>query len=137
MSNGKEILQEAIKTLYKEGKRSDDIRAIFDPIVEKSEKICKARDTIVSAIIGYVDVAHPDMVGTYTVEDLVKFTTDQIFGTIDKDLEELRTLKADGYTKVSSSGTNSRPGLEGYDDEALKEFLRTLQKITAKIFYER
>jgi len=132
MSNGKEILQEAIKTLYKEGKRCDDIRAIFDPIVEKSEKICKARDTIVSAIIGYVDVAHPDMVGTYTVEDLVKFTTDQIFGTIDKDLDELRTLKNDGYTKVASTdsckGTNSYnyDKIVSKDDDALQMFLRSL-----------
>lgn len=130
MSKSKDMLQEAVKALYEEGKRRSEIRSLFDTVLEENDQIYVIRDIIVQAIFDYVDKVHPDMRNTYTKEDLEKFTTDQIFGTINKDLDELRTLKADGYTKVSSSetcrGTKTAPGLEGYDDEALKAFLRTL-----------
>lgn len=129
MSNGKDMLQEAVKTLYEEGKRRSEIRSLFETALEKNDQIYVIRDIMVQAILDYVDKVHPDMRNTYTKEDLEKFTTDQIFGTINKDLDELRTLKADGYEKVASRncrGTGSVPGLEGYDDEALNIFLRSL-----------
>jgi len=128
MSNGKDMLQEAVKKLYKEGKRANEIRAIFDPVVEKNEKICKARDTIVEAIFSYLNAVHPDMTNTYTTEDLTKFVVDQIFGTIDKDLEELRSLKNDGYKKAATIDLNNceKSAIWNADEQTLREFLRTL-----------
>lgn len=129
MSNGKDMLQEAVKTLYEEGKRRSEIRSLFDTVLEKNDQIYVIRDIMVQAILDYVDKVHPDMRNTYTKEDLEKFATDQIFGTINKDLDELRTLKADGYEKVSTGntrGTKSVPRLEGYDDEVLNMFMQSL-----------
>lgn len=132
MSNGKDMLQEAVKALYEEGKRRSEIRSLFDTVLEENDQIYVIRDIIVQAILDYVDKVHPDMRNTYIKEDLEKFTTDQIFGTINKDLDELRSLKDAGYTKVASTdsckGTNSYnyDKIASKDDDALQIFLRSL-----------
>lgn len=132
MSNGKDMLQEAVKVLYKEGKKGDEIRSIFNPIVEKNERIYTARSSIVQAIFMYINAVHSDMFDTYTKENLETFVTDQIFGTIDKDLDELRTLRDAGYKKVASTdsckGTNSYnyDKIVSKDDDALQVFLGSL-----------
>lgn len=128
MSNGKDMLQEAVKELYKQGWRANDIQVMLKPILEKSEKTCEARDTIVEAIFSYLNAVHPDMTNTYTTEDLTKFVVDQIFGTIDKDLEELRSLKNDGYKKAATIDLNNceKAAIWNADEQTLREFLRTL-----------
>ena len=129
MSNGKDMLQEAVKVLYEEGKRRSEIRSLFDTVLEENDQIYVIRDIIVQAILDYVDKVHPDMRNTYIKEDLEKFTTDQIFGTINKDLDELRSLKDAGYTKVDScKGTNSYnyDKIASKDDDALQIFLGSL-----------
>lgn len=114
MNNSKEKLKETIATLYEEGKRENEIRSWFDSIISQKEMIYTAQDTVVAAILNYIDKVYPDMRQTYSKEDIMKFAKSAVFDVINADVESLRTLKAAGYEKV--------PNDMKTDDSVLQEW---------------